>query len=200
MRVIGATHRHLEDEVREGRFREDLYFRLTPIMIPLPPLRDRIEDVPLLAARLLGRACRRHDRPEVSLSTGALSTLVGYRWPGNVRELENELLRAVAVSGDKTVLEASDLSPRIQSPDSTEIDDGSAAASVTPGPTAIQPDPLLSSSDKQDASLRGAVSRFERQHIEDVLEQNQGNVSATARALGVSRGALHRKLKDFGLR
>ena len=79
-------------------------------------------------------------------------------------------------------------------------DDGSAAASVTPGPTAIDPDPLAASPGKVDASLRGAVSRFERQHIEDVLEQNQGNVSATARALGVSRGALHRKLKDFGLR
>ena len=200
VRVIGATHRHLEDEVREGRFREDLYFRLTPIMIALPPLRDRIDDVPLLAARLLGRACRRHDQPDVALSTDALAALVGYRWPGNVRELENELLRAVAVSGGKAVLEASDLSPRIQSPDAGDVDVGSAAASMTPGPTGMDPDPLAASPGKEDASLRGAVSRFERQHIEEVLEQNQGNVSATARALGVSRGALHRKLKDFGLR
>ena len=202
VRVIGATHRHLADEVREGRFREDLYFRLTPIMIPLPPLRDRVEDVPLLASRLLSRACRRHERSELALSAEALAALVAYRWPGNVRELENELLRAVAVSPDKTVLEIGDLAPRIRDPEGTPPESGlePAAQGVALDRSSAEGREEDAASGSQDATLRGAVSRFERQHIEDVLEQNNGNVSATARALGVSRGALHRKLKDFGLR
>lgn len=194
VRVIGATHRCLADEVREGRFREDLFFRLTPIIIPLPPLRDRIEDISLLAGRLLSRACRRHERAEIALSTDVLAALASYSWPGNVRELENELLRAVAMSPNKTLLEVADLSPRILTP---------GGLSNPPAPTGLaepseqEPD---AAEERGDATLRGAVSRFERQHIEDVLAQNDGNVSATARALGVSRGALHRKLKDFGLR
>lgn len=199
VRVIGATHRCLADEVREGRFREDLYFRLTAIMIPLPPLRDRIEDVPLLAGRLLARACRRHDRAVIGLTPEALQAMIGYAWPGNVRELENELLRAVAMSPKGNSIEVGDLSPRILTP--TRIAPTDQVSPVgAPGMPDEVPVGTASGSGQGDATLRGAISRFERQHIEDVLEKNRGNVSATARALGVSRGALHRKLKDFGLR
>jgi len=208
VRVLGATHRCLADEVREGRFREDLFFRLTPIMISLPPLRDRIEDVPLLAGRLLARACRRHERPEIGLSAGALRVLSAYSWPGNVRELENELLRAVAMNPQKEILEEADLSSRILAPEagsdaleSLDSASGSQDSEVPGGGTVGTAVADVDSDTSGDnASLRGALSRFERQHIEDVLEKKNGNVSATARALGVSRGALHRKLKDFGLR
>ncbi|MFP6663386.1 MAG: sigma 54-interacting transcriptional regulator [Deltaproteobacteria bacterium] len=177
VRVVAATNRDLAAEVAAGRFREDLFFRMTAMIINLPPLRERRDDIPLLAERLLRRACERHGRQPLTLSPDALAALVAYDWPGNVRELENELLRAVAVTGPGDRLLPAQLSPRVR---------GGTARNV-----AAAEDP---------ADLRHAVSRFERHHIEEVLAQNNDNVSAAARALGVSRGALHRKLKEYGLR
>ena len=193
VRVLAATHRDLEMEVREERFREDLFFRLTPITIVLPPLRERRDDIPLLAERLLRRACARHGvAAPVSLSTEASEALLAYDWPGNVRELENELLRAVAISGGDSVLPVSAFSARVQAGSSLEADVDSASP-ATDNSKGVEVG-------EESPDLRDALSRFERQHIEQVLAQHDDNVSATARALGVSRGALHKKLKEYGLR
>ena len=199
VRVLAATHRDLEDEVREERFREDLFFRLTAITITLPPLRERLDDIPLLAERLLRRACARHEVSALALAPDALAALQDYAWPGNVRELENELLRAVAVAeSDQAVLPLAAFSERVREPA-----DGSEPAPVAAAPSGLGSDrtPPPKPDDAPDSpDLRDALSRFERKHIEEVLAQNDDNVSATARALGVSRGALHKKLKEYGLR
>jgi transcriptional regulator with PAS, ATPase and Fis domain len=188
VRVLAATNRDLDAEVTARRFREDLFFRLTAITITLPPLRERRDDIPLLAERLLRRACQRHGREALSISPSALAALASYDWPGNVRELENELLRAVAVTGPGARLTPAHLSARVRGGVS-----GAASTGAISGADA-------DAAPEVSADLRHAVSRFERDHIEEVLVQNKDNVSATARALGVSRGALHKKLKEYGLR
>jgi transcriptional regulator with PAS, ATPase and Fis domain len=180
VRILSATNRDLAGDVEEGRFRRDVYYRLCGFTIALPPLRERPGDVPLLTERLLGTACARH-RKRVRLEPAVLRIFERYTWPGNVRELENELLRCVAVAADGGVITPQDLPAHLRD---------------EPGSR----DDTASGRDRNGADLRAAVADFERRHIIAALEANRGNVSRTARELGLSRSAMYKKLKEYGLR
>lgn len=185
VRVISATNRDLKVEIDREAFREDLFFRLSTFTIELPPLRERREDVPLLAERLLRTQSELQKKRVRGVEPAALEALSAYDWPGNVRELENELARAVAILEDGDRITLSTLSSRITGAESAA--DGDHARGARAGVA-------------QPTELRDAMTEFERKHIAAVLEQNDGNVSKAAQALGLSRGGLHKKLKELGLR
>lgn len=175
-RVIAATNRDLAAEVKAGRFRADLYYRLNVLAIGLPPLRDRLEDLELLVARLLA-AIAGPNRASHELDAAAIARLREHSWPGNVRELGNVLRRAVAMS-PVGVINSATLDAAI---DDTPAVERRGASTRPTDPTL----PLLV---------------VERQHIERVLESSGWNKRQACRLLGISRPTLDRKLREFGLR
>jgi Nif-specific regulatory protein len=177
VRVVSATNRDLGAAVQGGSFRADLYYRLSAFPIHVPPLRERREDIPLLAARLLERVTARFDKVVGPFTPRALTQLSAYDWPGNVRELQNEIERAVALVAAGAPIDAADLSERVRE---------------CGGPT-----PAL---DAAGLTLRGARDRFERQFIAQALARHGGNASRTAHALGISRVMLQKKLRAYGMR
>ncbi|MFQ5678148.1 MAG: sigma-54-dependent transcriptional regulator [Gemmatimonadota bacterium] len=173
VRLIAATNRDLERDIEQGRFRSDLYYRLNVISIELPPLRDRVDDIPLLAEHFLEREAERTGEPAKALSAEAMEVLQGYRWPGNVRELENVVERAVVLSrGD--VIKPDALQARLRTK---------------------EPVPLIQ--DKPPANPTLEV--IERAYIEHVLRAESGNKSRAAEVLGIDPSTLYRKIKRFGL-
>ena len=180
VRVIAASHRNLEEMVRGGDFREDLYYRINVLAVQLPPLRERREDVPLLAEHLLARAAREANRPAPLLPREVTAALVAYDWPGNVRELENEMRRLVVMAEDEVRLEL--LSPSVLERRSLRGPGGAPAALLDAG-----------------GNIREAVADLEIRSIETALEQAGGNKSRAAKTLGISRFALQRKLDKYGL-
>jgi len=185
VRVVSATNRTLAAEVAERRFREDLYYRLVAFPIQLPPLRSRREDVPLLAQGFVAAASERHRKRIAGIDAATLACLVRYDWPGNVRELRNEIERAVALARDGETIGPSHLSARL-------LDTARAATETI--------DPSASTTVAADGSLLRARASFEARYIGEVLRQHKGNVSHAAKALGLSRVMLQRKMKAFGLR
>ncbi len=173
-RVILATNENLTAAVAEGRFRQDLFYRINVINIELPALRDRISDIPLLARHFLDEVCRENSRPPRNFSDEALAALQRYAWPGNVRELQNVVERAVLL-GKHEVIDLDDL-PR-------EL---TAAAP-------LRVDPIGS------RSLKQALEAPERQIILDTLQANDFNRQATAEALDINRTTLYKKMKRLGL-
>jgi DNA-binding NtrC family response regulator len=183
VRVIAATNADLEQRVAEGKFREDLYYRLTIIRIHVPPLRERREEIPHLCALFLREATERLGKPDVRLSPEALDLFSHYWWPGNVRQLRNEIQRAVALSGPDGIVGAEHLSPEF-----TARSD--AAAGLAPGPVAFAPG---------QTTLGIAVERLEREMIRAALDQSAGNISESARMLGLTRRGLYLKMRRLGL-
>ncbi len=179
VRVIAATHRDLEDDVKSGRFRGDLYYRLAVVPITLPPLRERVEDVPLLADRFLERLAARLGRPKAALSPAALATLSRHSFPGNVRELRNRIEQA-AVLASGGIIEPPDL--RLEA---TTGGDGASAHFVPGVPFA--------------EAKRRHVEAFERTYLEQALKEHGGNISRTAEAIGMARQSLQQKLKELGM-
>jgi transcriptional regulator with GAF, ATPase, and Fis domain len=180
VRVIAASHRNLEQLVQEGKFREDLFYRVNVLAVELPPLRERREDIPLLAEALLARAAREAGRPVPVLPREVLASLVAHDWPGNVRELENEMRRLVVLAGDEVRLEH--LSQSVLERRSTTGQAPSAGVVVEAG-----------------GSIRNAVADLEKRSIEAALSSCGGNKSRAAKLLGISRFALQRKLDKYGL-
>jgi DNA-binding NtrC family response regulator len=178
VRVVAATHRDLKGMVAEGRFREDLYYRLSTFPITLPALRDRVEDIPLLAVALLARVVPQR---RMSLSTGALAVLQRHAFPGNVRELRNVLERA-ALLADGTSIEPVHVERALGS-------DEPASARRASGPTS--PESLAASA--SDASLRSV----ERAALQAQLKAHRGSRAELARKLGISERSLYRKLRDI---
>jgi DNA-binding NtrC family response regulator len=170
IRLLAATHHDLARRVGEGAFRSDLYFRISTIVLQVPPLRERGHDVVLIARALLSKIAADLGRPGASLSGSAERALQEHSWPGNVRELRNSLERAVLL-GDADVLEASDLA---------------AAAGIRPPPSVGR---------AERVSLQDA----ERRHIEAILALEQGSVVRAAAVLGISRSALYQKLRKHGI-
>ena len=177
VRVIAATNRDLEQDVHSGRFREDLYYRLATIPVHVPPLRERPQDLPLLAQTLLEKSCAALDKPITGFAPATLAGLAAYAWPGNVRELQNEILRMVALSASDT-LGPELLSPRLHTPAH-----GHPAA-------------LLA----EDAgTLKTRMDQLERDVLQQTLDRWQWNKSQAARELGLSRVGLRAKLVRHGL-
>ncbi|MBN1771601.1 MAG: sigma 54-dependent Fis family transcriptional regulator [Deltaproteobacteria bacterium] len=175
VRVIAATQRPLEDDVRAGRFRRDLYYRLAVLRTVLPPLRERKEDIPALVEHFVARF-----RPgrSVAVPAATLALLREYDWPGNVRELRNTVERALAMAPDATTVE-----PRLLGLD---LGDGV-------GRSAVEPDRPFH--EAKDALVRA----WEREYLSGLLRRTDGNVSAAARRAGVDRMHLHRLLRKHGL-
>jgi NtrC-family two-component system response regulator AlgB len=169
-RIIAATNRDLEAEVRAGRFRQDLFFRLHVIGIHVPPLRERLEDLPALTDHLLASLCVRYRRPPLRIANDVRAAFAAYDWPGNVRELVNALERALVLARDDT----------IHSED--------------------MPDRLLQPPAAMDASVRpdGSLEELERRHIEQVLADSATLEEAAAR-LGINPTTLWRKRKRYGI-
>ena len=178
-RIIAAMNRDPEEAMKGGTLREDLYYRLHVIAIFVPPLRDRMDDVPLLVQHFLAKSAERAGRKLPELDPAALQALMTYRWPGNVRELENALERAVVLSKHRT-LRADDL------PDTILRGERSGGAVVpTNGETA--------------STLRESLEAPERQRILDTLTHSHWNCQRAAEALGVNRATLYNKMKKYGI-
>jgi two-component system response regulator AtoC len=180
-RVVAATNRNLGIEVREGRFREDLYYRLNVIAVDLPPLRERMDDVPLLVEHFLQKY--RSESPDNSprISEEALSTLEDYSWPGNVRELENTVHRAIILARGSVITPQHVVFTGAPGKREEELDDdiGSRVAS--------------------GEQLKEIVASVERQAIEAALRMSDGNRAQAARQLGINRGLLYAKMREFNL-
>jgi two-component system nitrogen regulation response regulator NtrX len=172
-RVLSATNKNLADEIRRGAFREDLFFRLAVVPIHVPALRERTDDIPLLAEHFLRQASVRFGRKPKSLAADAVDALEAYGWPGNVRELKNLIERLM-------ILSPADEVRREDLP--AEFGNGAIPGGVAP-----------------EAPLRDAREDFERRYILAALKRNRGNVSRTAEALDLERSNLYRKLKAYGI-
>ncbi|MDR3494877.1 MAG: sigma-54 dependent transcriptional regulator [Ancalomicrobiaceae bacterium] len=177
VRVISATNRDLDAEVKAGRFRRDLYYRLAAFPLHLPALRDRPMDIPAIAGRLLDGVNRRFRRSVPGFSAGVLAAFAAYDWPGNVRELANEIQRMVALTDEDAPLRPEALSP-----------------SLRRGP-ALRP-----ANDDASPLLKDIVQAVEKTTIEAALKRHAGNISQTAEELGLSRVGLRAKLDRYALR
>ncbi|MBT4504580.1 MAG: sigma 54-interacting transcriptional regulator [Gemmatimonadetes bacterium] len=176
VRIISATSRDMAEQVQQGRLREDLHYRLNVVQVVLPPLRDRREDIPLLAEFFLQKISQRDGKEISGFTQGAMDLLCAYPWPGNVRELQNEIERCVTITDEERAVGAEELSPAIR---------GIGAV----GTRAM----------KRAGSLQQMLEHVEQIAIREALERCEGNVSRVARELGLSRSGLHNKMKKYGL-
>jgi DNA-binding NtrC family response regulator len=177
VRVITATHQDLTQMVQEGKFREDLYYRLNVIPLPLPPLRERAGDIPLLAYHFLRRYAAQSGKEVHGIAPAALELLEAYPWPGNVRELQNVMERAVVLAEGETVT-AMELPTTLRLPQRA--------------PTTAVADHLSLKKAKQHW-----VESFEREYLIALLKKHQGNISQAAKTAGVDRKTVHRLLKRY---
>jgi DNA-binding NtrC family response regulator/tetratricopeptide (TPR) repeat protein len=185
VRVLAATNADLEQRVAEGKFREDLYYRLSVIRIHVPPLRERREEIPHLSTYFLREALERLGKPDIQLSSETLDVFAQYWWPGNVRQLKNEIQRAVALSAPGGSIEPTHLSPEI-------------GTTRLPG-AATMTSPALRTTKLTAANLATAVEQVERDMIQHALDRTGGNISETARTLGLTRRGLYLKMRRLGL-
>ena len=187
VRIIAATNRDLKKEVEEGSFREDLYYRLHVIQIDMPPLRERMEDVPLLAEHLLIRIKENVNKSVGGLTVGAIKTLTSYKWPGNVRELENEIQRAVTLAKEDGEI----------TPDLFSESIGHAVSGVS----VEYHLPVRADAHTQAGGrLQDCMQEYEKRLIMNALEKYKGNIKRTAEELGLVRASLYRKMNRLGLR
>ncbi len=176
VRIVAATNRNLEKEVAEGRFREDLYYRLNVFPIRVPPLRERREDIPLLAEHFLARYVAELGKPAAGFSQQAMELLQAYDWPGNVRELQNEVQRLVIQIEAGGFVTPDLLSPRIR-----QIEGIVERVKPTKG------------------TLKEMIDQIERWLLIEALREHDNNKTAAAKTLGITREGLHKKLRGFGL-
>ncbi|UAK22834.1 nitrogen assimilation response regulator NtrX [Sphingomonas nostoxanthinifaciens] len=182
VRVVSATSRDLASEIAAGRFREDLYYRLNVVPVQMPPLEQRREDVPTLAAYFAARYAAERRVPTPELSAEAVAALQAYEWPGNVRQLRNVIERTIILAPLDRIgrIDADMLPPEVVS-GQAEIVPGDAGRSIMGTP------------------LREARETFEREYLRVQIRRFSGNISRTATFIGMERSALHRKLKSLGL-
>ena len=176
IRVISATNKNLEEEVRAGRMREDLYYRLSVFAIMLPPLRERVADIPVLANHFIRKFNKKNNKGIIGLTQEALQHITAYSFPGNVRELENEMERATAMADPLSPIEASHLSEKLRS---RSISDCLGA--------------------ELQGSLKTMVETLEKSVLTQTLEKHDGNKTQAAKELGLSRFGLMKKMQRYGL-
>ena len=177
VRVLAATNKDLEKEMEEGRFRQDLYYRLNVIPLRIPPLRDRKEDIPLLVAQFINDFALKEGEPEKEVTDEVLAVLMKHNWPGNVRELKNIIERLVIMTQTR-VISKCDLFPLFEEGKTETLPVGPEIATD---------------------SFREAKQDFERQFIIRKLREFDGNISKTAEAIGLERSNLHKKIRSYGL-
>ena len=177
VRIIAATNRNLEDMVKKGTFREDLYYRLNVVNVVLPPLRERDGDVPLLVGSFLTRLAEKSGKTTKSVDPAAMQIMERYHWPGNIRQLENEVQRAFVMSGAESLITVEHLSPTLKDIDAKHVQGGG----------------------DQTGSLKDAISKLEQGMLRKALEDSEGNKSEAARRLGISRSNLITKCHEYGL-
>ncbi|KAB2846900.1 MAG: sigma-54-dependent Fis family transcriptional regulator, partial [Hyphomicrobiaceae bacterium] len=181
VRVVAATNRDLETEVRAGRFREDLYYRLATVCIHVPPLRERNADIPVIASVLLEKAQKQLGKKVTGLSSEALACLTGYHWPGNVRELQNEIQHILVMGPEGGELGADLLSRRVlRGAPQGEADDIDMLVGL-------------------DGPLKERLESLEARIIKETLIRHRWNKTHAAKELGLSRVGLRAKLERYGL-
>jgi transcriptional regulator with PAS, ATPase and Fis domain len=183
VRIIAATNANLQQMVHDGKFREDLFYRLNVATFYIPPLRERREEIPSLVQHFLAQYSQENHRAMTRISDRALEYLVLYRWPGNVRELRNEMERLAGTVDVGGTIEPSDLKPEIR-----------AARKTSPAAPSVHELPI-----RTDQTLSEAVDQLEREMIRRVLNGYKGNLEAAARALGITRKGLYHKRQRFGM-
>jgi Nif-specific regulatory protein len=172
VRIIAASNRNLDEEVQAGRFREDLFYRLNVFMLRIPPLRERVSDIMLLADHFIEKYAEKNGKLIKRISSLAIDLLTSYHWPGNVRELENCVERAVIVSKDM-VIHSYDLPPSLQTAASTNTE--------------------------LTMTLESALSRLEKEMIMEALKHSEGNMSAAARRLGITERQMGLRIRHYGI-
>ncbi len=177
VRILAATNRNLEDDVAEGKFREDLYYRLNVVTVKVPPFRERQDDIPLMAQHFLEKYSKKNRKQVKGFSPLAMDMLIKYDWPGNVRELENAVERAVILLAGDNITEK-DLPLSITQSYSKESD-RAITQTVNTGTRPLE--------------------EVEKEAILAALEASGSNKSETARKLGINRKTLHKKLKNYGV-
>jgi transcriptional regulator with GAF, ATPase, and Fis domain len=196
VRLISATNRDLREMVEQGKFREDLYYRLNVVELHLPPLRERRDDIPLLVHHFVKKAAERFHKKELRVTPSAMKALEQHHWPGNVRELENAIQRAMVLSEGHT-LEVSHL-PALLRNGATESKPVHVAENSEPvvyqgeSPTGIET--------PMKCSYEGEMKRFKRSLVLRTLRQNGWRKAESARALGVARGYLHRLINQLEIK
>jgi Nif-specific regulatory protein len=176
VRIVAATNRKLEDEVAAGRFREDLYYRLKVFPIRVPPLKERRDDVPRLAAHFLEIASREMGKPIAGFAQETLAALAAHDWPGNVRELENEIQRLVIQADPGGFVTPDLLSLSVRKVEGMVQNLGATAG-----------------------TLKDRVEQVERFIVLEVLREHDNNKTSAAKTLGITREGLHKKLKQLGI-
>jgi len=180
VRIVAATNRDLARKVEHGTFREDLYYRLNVVPLNLPPLRQRPEDIPLLALHFMDKICRMEGVPLKTLTDDAIQRLCAHSWPGNVRQLENAVEMAVALSGDRQTLSASDFPLETR-------------AISKPAPLEM---PVISLPET-GLDYENTLAAIERSILEQALEKTRGNKKAAAEMLGLKRTTLSAKVRSL---
>jgi len=181
VRVVAATNANLLQKIRDGKFREDLYYRLNVVPLQMPPLRQRPEDIPALVHHFIAKVCKMEGIPMKSLGPDGLSRLQSCPWPGNVRQLENAVEMAIAMNGDAENLQARHFG--LPNPVSAKL----IAFDTLPRPNALE----------EAVDFETAVTRFERSMIDQALRKSGGNKTAAAELLGLKRTTLIMKIRQF---
>lgn len=191
VRIIAATNTDLEDMVSQGRFREDLYYRLNVIRLRVPPLRERRSEIPTIVNYYVNHYSAKFGRKDIQITPQAVDLLMVSDWPGNVRQLCNEIQRTVARAEDGTVITPEQLSPELKRTSSPTTPSVAAAASITSLPS--------SGVTSAGGTLADALAEVERRMISDALRRHGGNISRAARELGLTRRGLYLKLERHDL-
>jgi two-component system response regulator HydG len=176
VRIISATNKDLEETVREGRFREDLYYRLKVFTIKIPPLRQRREDIPLLVQHFIQEICKQNNRPPLNITREAMDNLVRYDWPGNVRQLRN-VIESVIITTTSDTIRPEDLPEEIKGATTTDEEE----------------------SDRIDVRVGMSMEDIEREAIKRTLMETRGNKTKAASILKIGLRTLYRKIKQYGL-
>jgi DNA-binding NtrC family response regulator len=187
VRILAATNSPLDAAIREGRFREDLFYRLNVFPIPLPPLRDRKDDLPFLAAALLSDLNRKHGTKVTDVAKEVMERFRSYNWPGNVRELRNVMERAVILAGEGTIL-----------PSHLSASFGGSVSSAPVAASAMATPAATISGDELRIPVGSTIEQAERALIELTLEHTRHNKTRAAEVLGISQKTLFNKLKEYG--
>ena len=180
VRVVAATNKDLQEEIAAGRFREDLYFRLAVVLIRVPPLRERPQDIPALCERFLSQKAEGGGASGRSISADGLAELSGYGWPGNVRELKN-LMERVSVLSDEPVISGPTVRQLLGAPERS-----AGAKSLIP-------------EEYRELKLLEAKERFERNYLVQKLRESDYTITRAAQAAGIYPSALHAKIKKYGI-